>query len=189
MRSVARFKNQDGFTAIELVVALAVSMVVFGAALGVLEVGAPQANREVLRAQALDDVRTGMARMARELRQADTVNSASANVLDVNASLAGTQQRLVYVCNATSPTAGFRACRRYTGPVNGAVSGGAVIVDRLTNGSSANPVFTYSPSAVRPLTVKIRAVVPARGESKSGYVHSVVLEDGAFMRNLDWSGS
>ena len=69
-----------------------------------------------------------------------------------------------------------------------AVSGGVVVVERLINGTTSQPVFTYVPDRIRPRLVRVQLVLPASGGPAPGYIHRVVLRDAAFLRNLDLTG-
>ncbi len=104
---------------------------------------------------------------------------------------------MLYLCDVPSAAAGLQRCMRYefaagspsapgTFPV-GAES--RVAIDRLVNGTVADPVFTElsSPAgpASRPSYGQATIKTPGRGERTTGYRHQVVLSDAFHIRNLD----
>jgi hypothetical protein len=76
--------------------------------------------------------------------------------------------------------ASYHRCVRVsvaTGGTLPALSTGSVVVDRLLNGTTANPVFTIT-TALSPTYIEAQAQVPARGELNNGLAHAITL-DGA----------
>jgi prepilin-type N-terminal cleavage/methylation domain-containing protein len=187
-RFCARLRAQDGFTLMELLTAMAISLAVGAAALTLVDIAAPQADRELQREVAISEGRSGLERMLREIRNADSVNATSPTLIDVDTPTASGAQRVVYECNSAFQAVQYRQCVRYSGPVNGSVSGGSVVVERLINGTTSQPVFTYSPDRIRPVVVRVQLVLPASGGPAPGYMHRVVFRDAAFLRNLDLTG-
>jgi prepilin-type N-terminal cleavage/methylation domain-containing protein len=181
-------RREHGFTLMELLTAMAVSLIVGAAALTLVDIAAPQADRELQREVAIAEGRGGLERMLREIRNANAVNATSPTLIDIDAPTASGAQRIVYECNSAFQAVQYRQCVRYTGPVNGSVSGGLVVVERLINGTTSQPVFTYSPDKIRPVVVKVQLVLPASGGPAPGYMHRVVFRDAAFLRNLDLTG-
>ena len=117
-----------------------------------------------------------------------SVNATSATLIDVNTPTPSGAKRVVYQCNSAFQVVQYRQCVRYSGPVGGAVTGGQVVVERLINGTTSQPVFTYVPDRIRPRVVRVQIVLPASGGPAPGYMHRVVLRDAAFLRNLDLTG-
>lgn len=183
-----RAGGQDGFTLVELLVAMGASLAVAAGSLALLDLAAPLADRELQRQVAVGEGRSGLERMIRELRNADIVNATSATLIDVNTPTPSGPQRVVYQCNSAFQAVQYRQCVRYSGPVGGAVSGGVVVVERLINGTTSQPVFTYVPDKIRPRLVRAQIVLPASGGPAPGYMHRIVIRDAAFLRNLDLSG-
>jgi hypothetical protein len=85
-----------------------------------------------------------------------------------------------------------------------AISSGRVVAKRVLNGTSANPIFAYTippdpppdpddeavdptdpPPPLQPTFVTVRLELPAKGERSTGYAHSVVLDSGLYLRNID----
>jgi len=188
IRHKRRARSEDGFTLVEMLAAMALSVVISAGALVLLEIAAPQSDRELQRQVAVAEGRSGLERMLREIRNADIVNATSATLIDVNTPTASGVRRVVYQCNSAFQSVQYRQCVRYSGPVDGAVSDGQVVVERLINGTTSQPVFTYVPDRIRPRVVRVQVVLPASGGPAPGYMHRIVLRDAAFLRNLDLTG-
>lgn len=178
-----------GFTLVELLLTMALSLIVAAAALSLLDAAHPAADREMLRQSAISEGRAGLERMVREIRGANSVNATSGTLIDFNGQTASGARRVVYACDDSSTVQGLRRCMRYEGPVGGSVTGGSLVIDRLVNGTTSQPVFTYLPDRIRPTEVKVSVVLPSRAESPVGYNHRVVLYDAAFLRNVDLGGT
>lgn len=178
-----------GFTLVELLMTMAISLFVASGALALLQAARPTTDRELMRQAAITEGRAGLERMVREIRGADTINATSGTAIDFNARTSAGQRRIVYTCEDSSTVTGLRRCTRYEGAVGGTVSGATLIIDRLVNGTTSQPVFTYLPDRIRPTEVKVSVVLPSRAESPVGYNHRVSLYDTAFIRNVDLSGS
>src|SRR5687767_10593147 len=119
--------EQAGFTLIELMMAVALLSVVLGAVLSLSHTGSRVAERDLGRANAIEEVQTGIARMDRELRTAVQVitpaSTTPSNSVDFIARVSTTGggnrtlRRVRYACDAPSPTIPtLRACYRYEGP-------------------------------------------------------------------------
>ena len=183
-----RMRGQEGFTLVELLTAMAISLVVAAGALTLVDIAAPQSDRELQRQVAVGEGRAGLERMVREIRNADLVNATSPTLIDVNTPTPSGARRVVYQCNSAFQAVQYRQCVRYSGAVGGAVSNGQVVVERLINGTTSQPVFTYVPDRIRPRLVRVQVVLPASGGPAPGYIHRVVFRDGVFLRNLDLTG-
>ena len=183
-----RMRGEAGFTLGELLTAMGIMLVVAAGALTLVDIAAPQADRELQREVAVSEGRSGLERMLREVRNADVVNATSPTLIDVNTPTVSGSQRVVYQCSAAFQAVTYRQCVRYSGPVNGSVSNGSVVVERLINGTTSQPVFTYVPDRIRPRLVRVQLVLPASGGPAPGYIHRVVFRDAAFLRNLDLTG-
>ena len=176
-------RGERGFTSIELLVAAAVGIVVLGAILSLFETTARIAPKDVERGHAIREAQVGLHRMVRELRQAYAVNATTPTFIDVNVTIGGQDRRVSYECERP------RCLRREGNPGSDlATAPTEVVVDRLLNGSAADPVFTYSPATFPPAHVEAKIVVPAAGERRDGYRHRVVLDDGFDLRNLNLGG-
>lgn len=184
-----RPSGEGGFSLVELLAAMALSLVVGSAALGLLDGAGPIADRELMRQASISEGRAGLERMVRELRGADSINSTSGTLLDFNGPTPAGPRRIVYACDDSSTVVGLRRCTRFSGPVGGTVTDPHIIVDRLVNGTTSQPVFRFLPDRIRPTEVKVQVVLPSRAESPVGYSHRVVLNDSAFLRNVDLTGT
>ena len=186
--------EQSGFTLIEVLVAVSLLSVVLGAALSLSDTGAKIAQKDLERAHAIDETQSGLAQIERDLRTATQLLSgtASSNSVEFIASkrpsvgAARAPLRIRYQCDITSPTnPARRACFRYTSdpstPPGGA---GTLVIDQLTNGTAADPVFRPSTNG---RYVAIHVARSAAGTMKAGYGFSLTLDHGVYMRNLDGS--
>ena len=178
-----------GFTLVELLMTMALSLVVVSATLGLLEAARPASDDEFNRQAAIGEGRAGLERMVRDIRGADSVNATSGTLMDFNGRTSAGQRRIVYQCDDSSVVNSLRRCTRYEGPVNGTATGPQIVIDRLVNGTTSQPVFTFLPDRIRPTEVKVAVVLPSRAESPVGYNHRVSLYDTAFLRNVDLTGS
>lgn len=178
-----------GFTLVELLMTMTLTLVVASGALGLLEAARPASDAEFMRQVAIGEGRAGLERMVREIRGADSVNSTSGTLIDFNGQTASGSRRIVYECGVSSTVAGLRQCTRYEGPVGGTATGAQTVIDRLVNATTSQPVFSYLPDRIRPTEVKVAVVLPSRAESPVGYNHRVSLYDTAFLRNVDLTGS
>lgn len=183
-----RSSREAGFTLVEMLVSMTLALMIGAASLLLLEAAVPHADRELQREVAVGEARGGLERMIREIRNADSVNATSPTVIDVNTPTPAGARRVVYQCNAAFQAVTYRQCTRYSGSVGGAVGGGSVVVERLINGTTSQPVFTYVPSSIRPRVVRVHISIPASGGPAPGYSHRVVIRDAAYMRNIDLTG-
>ncbi len=166
-------------TLIELLVAATVGLLVAGAALTLLDTMARIAPKDQERAHAIREAQVGLDRMTRELRQAQSVNGATATLMDIDVTIGVVTRRVIYDC------AKPRCMRREGLPGAEPPGGGEVVIDRVLNGTRGHPVFAYSPSGVLPPNhVEVSIAVPAAGDRKDGHAHRVVLADGLALRNV-----
>lgn len=207
----ARLGEQAGFSLPELLVALALMVVVMGAALALLDTNSRAIATEQERPLAVVEAQTGLRSMTRELRQTYQVlgplsPALTSNYIDVleRVTRAGAVQeiRVLFRCDISDPAnAAYRRCLRYEStPASPQAAGslpdgvtGTVVVGRLTNGTMSNPTFSLSYPATtpggafaqRPSVGVVAVKVPLKGESRgSTYVSSLTLRDGFNMPNL-----
>jgi type II secretory pathway pseudopilin PulG len=182
--------GQAGWTLVELLISVVVLIVVLLATASVLTLTSRVAVREQNRAFAIGDVRVGLSRMTRELRQAQQVFATSDTSMDVEVVIAGQPTRVLYRCDWQPSAANYRQCIRAVSTNLSQApdpSTGQLVVDRILNGTSADPgdpVFTFTPDGTDPTYVEAKVVVPASGGSSAGYNHNVTLDDGLYLRNL-----
>lgn len=186
--------SQDGFTLIELLVASVLALIVFGAILATLESSQQVQARDTEWALTMQEGRAGLARMAREIRQASKVETAEAGTIDFLATLGGTSSQVKYECNVVQSGTSYHECVRFAAEVGKALpSTGTPVAREVLNGTE---VFKYfkesSENTTTPDYVTLKVELPAAGTLKqagsSGYSHRVVLENAAFMRNLELKG-
>jgi prepilin-type N-terminal cleavage/methylation domain-containing protein len=170
-------QHEDGFTLIEVLVAMSIFLVVLGVTLGLLTSVSRAVRKDEARTGAVADARVGIGRMVRELRQATEVIDMSGSMIDVYARIGGANVRLRYDCDAASPDDPanpydqfYRRCVRRTAPVVDPTSttpptlpditAADVIVDRICPGAStvscdsaaSAPVFTCRTGISAPAT-------------------------------------
>ncbi len=180
--------DQRAFTLIETMLTAVMLTIILGAIISLSDAAQKVVPREEALAFTVRDAQVALDAMTRQLRQAQAVTAATATSMDVSVPVRGapgTVRRILFDCNEPHPTtAGLKMCitRTYTGAVAGPK---VTVIPRVTSAT-----FTYTPAGATPpsnpptfaqLTLKI----PASGERKDGYAHTVFLDDGFYMRNLD----
>jgi prepilin-type N-terminal cleavage/methylation domain-containing protein len=184
-----RWREQSGMTLIEMMLAMILTLIIGGAALTILTSLQRQAAADIERATAIQDGEAGLLRMTRELREAYAVSVTSGDEMRVTLRRDGAALDVRYNCAQPHPTlAGLYRCVRFA--TEGGVARTDVVVDRVINAApataAADRVFQY-PNG-RPSFVRAQIEVPARGEKpRAGFTHTVVLDDGFYMRNCDVS--
>lgn len=182
-RDLAR--DDRGFTLPELLMATVLSLVVIGGA--VMAFTSSMNNQPRLQSEAvgIQQARTTMERITRELRQGSTVPSATASQLSivtyVNSTTCGgahasssIQCRVTYACSSG-------VCTRTEAKPDGTSPGAAL---KVVSGLSSNNVFTYTaPTSTAPAYVSVNLAFPPQGAHQG-----ITLSDGAALRNPN-SGS
>jgi len=126
------------------------------------------------------------ASMLHEIPQAYGILSTTPNSIDFLAATGGVRQQVEYACDGAQPRTAFRECARLHGAVGAALpapSTGAPVITNLLDGTPTNPVFGFNPNGFNPTYVTLHLEVPASAGSVYGLSHSIVLNDGAFLRN------
>jgi type II secretory pathway component PulJ len=189
--------SEGGFTLIELLIATMLGLIVFGGILGVLETSQSVEARETEWALTLQEDRAGLARMARDIRQASKVEKAEAGTIEFLATIGAKEWKIQYECGVIQSGTEYHECVRKAveGKTNPLPGTGTPVVRDVLNPTA---VFNYFKGATSTTTttemtvVTLRIELPAKGTLKqansSGYTHRVVLENAAFMRNLDFQG-
>jgi prepilin-type N-terminal cleavage/methylation domain-containing protein len=177
--------DSSGFTLPELLIAMVLSMVVIGGAVTAFTSTMNSQPRIATQAAGIQQARTTMEQITRELRQGSTVPSATASQLSivtyVNSATCGgahastsIQCRVTYSCSSG-------ACTRTEAKPDGTSPGPAVTV---ASGLSSNNVFVYTtPTSTAPGYVSVNLAFPPQGANKG-----ITLSDGAALRNPN-SGS
>ena len=171
--------REGGYTLVEVLVATALAIGLLGTA-GMLFTASIQSQPKAsTRTMHLQQARTTVERLTRELRQGSTVTSGSAAQLSIVTYVAG-------ACGGGPPAATARECEvTYT-----CSSGTCSRVEATPDGTSSGPstvvvtgladsnVFSYSPSVTSPTYVGVRLSFDA-GDGED----SITLEDGVALRN------
>jgi hypothetical protein len=165
-------REESGFQLIELVLAAALLAVALGAVLALLDVTAQEAPRHTERGQAVREAETGVERMTREIRQASTVTLNSSRSIDLRTWVrvgggAAIERSVRFDCSSDK-------CRRYEGPVGGALTGGEILINGVIN----SDIFTPTPSSGTPTYLGVKLALNIERNTKPYYVY-----DGAEMRN------
>ena len=133
------------------------------AVLSMLDTTTKLAARDQERPAAINEARTGSLNDGSELRQAYEVVSATSSRMEVLVRLNGVDTDVSYQCDAPAADATLRRCYRLAAP-NGqplpALAQGKVVVDRLANGTAADPVFCPSTQTRTSAWRPIRPPVP-----------------------------
>jgi Tfp pilus assembly protein PilW len=187
----------------ELLVATLLALVVFGAILGTLESSQKVEARDTEWALTMQEGRAGLARMSREIRQAYKIQKAEAGTIEFLAQIGTPKWKIKYECGVEQPGTTYHECVRKAveGDAGTLPSTGAPIVRDVLNPtkvfcySHGAAACTESPTATEraeTTVATLRVELPAKGTLKqaggSGYSHSVVLENAAFIRNCSISG-
>lgn len=187
-------RDERGMALYELVIVIAIMGFVLTALLGMLDTAAKMGPRDQERAHAIREAQTGLHVMTRELRTAYKVLEATDYSMYVLLTINGVDKHVRYDCNRPYSATddpnhpydqSYMRCRRRIATVGQALpsdpDSGTVVIDRIL----AEQVFTYSPTALAPTYVEAKIKVPSRGERKEGNNHTVTLDDGFYMRNVD----
>jgi hypothetical protein len=186
--------SEGGFTLIELLVASALAIVVFGAVLAMLESSQQVQARDTEWALTMQEDRAGLARRGRDIRQATKVEEAKPGAIFFLATIGGKSWKIKYECNVSQSGTEYTQCIRLAAEEGKALPGtGPATVKDVVNGTA---IFSYfkgtETNTAAPNVVTLKIELPAKGTLKqtgsSGYGHKVVLEDAAFMRNLELKG-
>ena len=169
-----------GFTLPELLIATMIGLIVIGAAVTAMTVGVNSQPRLNSQAASVQQARTTMERITRELRQGSSVPTATASQLSIvtyvnSATCGGTPANSSIPCRATY-TCAAGACSRTEAKPDGTAPGPAVqVVSEL---SSTN-VFSYTPpTSTAPASVGVTLSFAAQGANQG-----ITLSDAAALRN------
>jgi type II secretory pathway pseudopilin PulG len=169
-----------GFTLPELLIGTVLSLVVIGGAVMAFTASMSTQPRLSSQAAGIQQARTTMERITRELRQGSTVPNASASQLSIvtyvnsatcggAASTTAIQCRVTYSCSSG-------ACTRTEAKPDGSAPGPA---RQVVSGLTSNSVFTYTPpTATAPAYVSVALSLPPQGANQG-----ITLSDGVALRN------
>jgi type II secretory pathway pseudopilin PulG len=169
-------RGEGGFTLPELLIATFIAMIVLGAAVTVFTAGIRSQPRVNAQSAAIEQARTAMERMIRELRQGSSVPTASTSQLAivtyVHDSTCGTSTplcRVTYTCSAG-------ACTRTVARPDGTLSGAPF---RVVSGLSSTNVFSYT-APTSGVAASVRVTMSMAGEAGT---NAITLSDQAALRN------
>jgi prepilin-type N-terminal cleavage/methylation domain-containing protein len=171
--------RENGFTLVELLVSMMLGLMVVGTGVMVFSASVHTQPEQRARGGSIQQARTTLERITREIRQGWDVLTATSQQLTL----------LTYVKSVTcggAPGTTAIPCRvSYT-----CTAGSCIRVESLPNGSSPGPavtvvtglssvmVFGYSPSASSPTNVNVTLSFPAATGDDA-----ITVEDGATLRN------
>lgn len=174
-------RSEEGWTLLEMLVAVTVGMLVLGGAVTMLMGAVKSGPRASAKVEAVQEGRVALERITRELRQGLDVVSAGSSELKLltfvkESPCGGSPSSTATACLVTySCTAG--TCTRVAAQPNESSPGPTrTVVTDLANTS----VFGYTPSAAAPEYVAVEFSF-----DKAQGTDPVVLADGATMRNRD----
>lgn len=174
---VALRRQERGLTLIELLIAASVGLVVVGGALTMF-VGAIRSEpRTASKVAAIQQARTTIERITRELRQGLETPTATSSQLAIvtyvkavtcggAAASTSIPCRVTYTCSSGK-------CTRVVAQPNGTAPGPAV---QVASDLASNSVFSYLPSSTDPTYVGVSLAVSSEGQP-------VTLSDGVALRN------
>lgn len=192
-----RLAREDGFTLPEVLVVAALLAVVLGGLLSALETAARVAPRGFEYGAAVQEVGDGVSRIVRELRQADRVVATTPNSVTFDATYGSSALRVNIDCSVAAgaapqdPSATVRRCVRVQAPQGAPLppaGQGTVEVDRLLNGTAADPVFSFTPDPIAPTYVALTVRVPSGGSRGDGLRHPITITNGTLLPNTTLGG-
>lgn len=164
---------------VELLVAMVIGIVVLGAAVFLFTNSTSGGSSLEGRSFQIQQARTAMERIVREVHQGSTVTTATATRLTfltwVDTTCAGASSSTAVSCQVTYSCASG-ACTRTLRNPDGSGSAGSVLV---VNGLGSNNVFTYTPSSTSPTYVGLSLALAAQAGQDT-----VTLDDGAALGNV-----
>lgn len=180
--------SQSGFTIVEVLISTALALVVFAAVMAILATSQRVQARDTELALTMQEGRAGLARMARDVRAATSVEEAKASAIVFWGTFSGAKWKIKYDCSVSESGTTYKQCVRYAAKESSTLpSTGTPIVREVQNGSE---VFAYAPNTTAPTVVTEKVELPSTGSLKmsGANTHSIVLENASFLRNLYLEG-
>ncbi len=169
-----------------MLVVLLLLSVVAGLLMSPLVLGQREQTRDANYAFAQQDARNGLDAMVSQIRQATSIISSGPNFVEMTITLGGVAEHVLYECDIPQPGTAYRECLRAQSAAGSplpALTSARVGITDLTNGTVTSPVFSFGPDPVAPYYMTATVSIPASDGAASGLNHSIVLSDGALMRN------
>ena len=185
--------DESGYTLIEMLIVMLVLSIVVGAITAALVFAQRTETRDANYTYAQNDARSSLDGMVNQIRQAWNIVASGPNFVDMDVNLNGSSYQVYYECDIVQTGTSYRECERLqttTSATITSLTGAAVVVTNLTNGTIGSPVFSWGPSPIAPYYMTATINVPANdgasgGSTGTGLTHSIVFSDGALMRNLN----
>lgn len=191
-----RLRAEHGVSLAEMMVTIVVLGFVMAAILSLLDVTGRIAPRDAERSQAVRGAQVGLDRMSREIRQATSAGFSTPQQADIQLQLGGVDTHVTYNCAVANGTAGYPVPAAdpnhtdYKNCVRTDVATGRkdLVLARVTNTSVFCVTSPCQASAqTNPTYLTISVQVPSRGERTGVTGHTVVLDDGVYLRNIDYA--
>ena len=186
--ATAVLDGQAGFTLVEILVAIILFSIVIGALMAPIVLSIKDQTRDANYAWAQQSARTELDSMVSQIRQAWSILSSGPNAVEMNVNLNGVALVVYYECDVPQPGTPYRECVRLQAPAGSPLpplSTASIAITHLTNGTTTDPVFSFGPDPVAPYYMTATIKVPASGGAYGGLTHTIVLSNGALMRNLN----
>ena len=171
--------DERGYSLPELIVATMVALIVAAAGMTVVMIAVRSEPKVSERAAQIQQGRTMIERISRELRQGESVSSPSASGLTMltyvaSASCGGAPSSTAILCRVTY-ACGSTGCTRTERNPNGS---GSAPSEQVVSGILGPSVFSYQPSASAPEYVGLALSYPGEDGEET-----VTLADGVALRN------
>lgn len=175
--AVALRCDERGMTLVELMLAALLGLVVIGGAFTMFAGAIHSQPRDSAKVAAMQEARSTVDRITRELRQGWETPTAMAGQLAIvtyvkQATCGGAAASTSIACRVTYTCSGT-TCTRVVSQPNGSAPGSSTTV---ASGLSSTSVFTYSPSAADPSYVGVTLSLTGSGQP-------FTLSDGVALRN------
>jgi len=175
-------QGDAGFTLVELLIATMMTLIVFSAALALLDISGRTEPEIASRNAKIQAAQLQVERVIREIRQTSAVVAASPTSLTIETyvprtSCTGSTLGDARSCRVTYSCVSGSCTRTISAPGTSTPASSTTFLSGLTS----NDVFTCSPSCTSPTAVNFTVVVAS--ESGSGE-DAITLSDGAAFRNV-----
>jgi type II secretory pathway pseudopilin PulG len=182
-RLAAVRRDERAMTLVELLIATMIALVVVGAALSMMTIAARSSPRVTERSAQIQQGRTLIERLTRELRQGESILGATASGFDVltyvhSATCGGPPGSAAILCRVTY-ACGAATCTRTERNADGT---GTAAPEQVVAGITGPNVFAFEPDAGDPSYVGVQLVYPAADGGEA-----ITLDDGVTLRN--WFGA